>query len=272
MKRQSLIIRSAVLLAVALVVSSLAEERKCRAELDGFYIADGCSSTLAECIKNHPSCLLAQHLNAFAFWIDSIQSDEPCSSRVAALAERYASFIDTTHCAVDQHSLAFVGASNAPITLIVYVSGSCPLCKRVYKELYGEVTKGKLLDKAKMGVKVFSSRPADMALLAAKKFNKQSEFILSLANVEERISEKILLQKAAEIGLSQRRFYRMMRDSTLINEARVSAQEAGKNGVTIAPTAFINNKRYRSYKDARWIVDAVIVEYESLKKSIPAVR
>jgi protein-disulfide isomerase len=227
-------------------------------------MAECCSSTLAECIKKHPSCLLARHLNSFASWIDSIKSDEPCSSRVAALAERYASFIDTARYAIDLHTAAFAGASNAPITLILYVSGSCPLCKRVYKELYGEVTRGKLLNKVKMGIKVFSTRPADMALLAAKKFNRQSEFVLSLAGVEERISEKIIMQKAGDIGLSKRKFYRMLRDSALINEAQASAQEAGKNGVTIAPTIFINGKRYHGYKDPKWIVDAALYGYESL--------
>jgi glutaredoxin len=264
LKPRSFIIPSEVLLAFTLAVPSLAEQRQCRAELESFYIADRCSSTLAECIKNHPTCLLALHLNAFAFWIDSLRNDEPCSSRVAALAERYASFIDTVRYAIDLHTTEFAGASNAPITLILYVSASCPLCKRVYKELYGEVTEGKLLNKAKMGIKVFSVRPGDMALLAAKKFNKQSEYILSLAGVEERISEKIIMQKAADIGLSKRTFYRILRDSALINEAQASAQEAGKNGVTIAPTVFINGKRYHGYKDPKWIVDAALYEYESI--------
>jgi hypothetical protein len=57
--------------------------------------------------------------------------------------------------------------------------------------------------------------------------------------------------------------------STCIKAAQASAREGVKNGVTVTPTVFINSKRYRSYKDPRWIVDAALFEYESLNRSIP---
>jgi protein-disulfide isomerase len=39
------------------------------------------------------------------------------------------------------------------------------------------------------------------------------------------------------------------------------SEEAVRNGVTIAPTLFINGKRYHSYKDPQWVVDAALWEY-----------
>jgi hypothetical protein len=33
----------------------------------------------------------------------------------------------------------------------------------------------------------------------------------------------------------------------------------------MTPTFFINGKRYRSYKDPQWVVDAALYEYEGLK-------
>jgi hypothetical protein len=51
-----------------------------------------------------------------------------------------------------------------------------------------------------------------------------------------------------------------------MREAEASALEGESNGVTVTPTAFINNKRYRSYKDPKWIVDAALYEYELLAR------
>jgi protein-disulfide isomerase len=185
---------------------------------------------------------------------------------VAALAERYASFNDTVRHTFDVSRVSFAGNPRSPVTILLFVSTSCPLCKKVYKELYGEVTGGKLKARAKIGIKVFSARPGDLALLAARKFNKQSEFLLSLAGVEERISMKITMQKALEIGLPEREFRALLQDTVLTNEAQASALEGERNGVTVTPTVFIDNKRYRSYKDPKWIVDAALYEYESLTR------
>ena len=255
--------RPSILLSIVTIISSFAGERERCTGLDSFYITDCCYSTLASCSKNHPACAIAQHLKKFSFWIDSIQSEKPCSSRVAALAERYAGFADTVVHTIDVREVAFVGSPDAPVTLLLYVSALCPLCKKVYKELYDEVTGGSLQNKARIGIKVFSERPGDIALLAAKKFNKQSEFLLSLAGVEERITGKIIMQKAREIGLPMREFSLMLKDSVLKNAAQVSSREASENGVTVTPTIFINGKRYHSYKNPEWIADAVLYEYET---------
>jgi protein-disulfide isomerase len=259
-------LQSLILLILAGAFCAFAGERQHCAGLDSFTIKECGPFTLCECVKKIPSCGIAQRLNSFAVWIDSIQSDKPCSSRVAALAERYASFNDTVLHKFDLSSVPFVGTPASPVTILLFVSTTCPLCKKVYKELYSEVTEGKLKDRAKIGIKVFSARPADIALLAAKKFNKQSEFLLSLAGVEERISMKIVIQKAVEIGIPEREFRALLQDSVLMREAEASALEGESNGVTVTPTAFINNKRYRSYKDPKWIVDAALYEYELLAR------
>jgi len=264
MCRENRFFKAMAILILAGFFSAFAEEKPRCSGLDSFRIKECGASGIAECLRKFPECRIARHLNRFAFWIDSIQSDKPCSSRVAAIAERYAGFNDTVRHTFDLNDVAFIGSSDAPVTLLLFVSTSCPLCKKVYKELYGEVTKGKLLNKAKTGIKVFSARPGDLALLAARKFNKQSEFLLSLAGVEERISVKIIMQKVREIGLPDTAFKRLMQDSAVIKTAQASEREGSENGVTVTPTAFINNKRYHSYKDPQWIVDAALYEYDLL--------
>ena len=240
------------------------------AGFDSFYIGDGCSATLAECLKRTPSCPLAIRLRAFAMWIDTLSPIEPCSAGIAAIAERYAFFTDTLiHAAIDNNCVTFVGSPSSPISIIVYVSAICPLCKRVYKGLYVGVTDGSLRGIARLGIKVISSRPWDLALLAARHVNKQSAFFLSLAGVEERISMQLIRRKATLIGLSPALLDRLTADSTLLREAVLSASEASKNGVTLTPTIFINGRQYRSYKDPQWIADAVLYMHETGKLTEP---
>ena len=213
---------------------------------------------------------MAHRLDMFIHWIDTSKGhNEPCSTKVAELKKRYESFKDTSTLLIDMSEVKCVGDADAPVIILLYVSVSCPLCERVYRGLYEEVKKGRLQHIAKLGIKVFGDRPKDIALIAAGRLNKQSDLLLALAEVKERLSVKIILQKAHEIGVPDSLFGVLLRDSTCIKAAQASAREGVKNGVTVTPTVFINSKRYRSYKDPRWIVDAALFEYESLNRSIP---
>jgi protein-disulfide isomerase len=43
-------------------------------------------------------------------------------------------------------------------------------------------------------------------------------------------------------------------------------KEGERVGVTVTPTFFIGGKRYRSYKDPQWVVDAALYENETMLK------
>jgi glutaredoxin len=273
MNRQTHPLRTIGLLILVSFVSTPALERQHCTGLDSFRITECGPLPITECSRKHPACTIARHLAAFASWIDTIQGDDkPCSSRVAGLVNRYESFNDTVKHSIDTRAVTFIGARNAPVTVLMYVSGACPLCKRVYKALYGEVTGGKLRHIAKLGVKVFSDRPIDIALLAAGKCNRMSDLLLSLAEVKERLSMELVIEKAGELGIGDSLFRTLLHDQALLHAARVSAQEAAGNGVTVTPTIFINNKRYHSYKDPEWIIDAAFYEYELLISRAAASR
>ena len=233
------------------------------ARLDSFYIGGCCKKTLAECLRRTPPCPLAIHLGAFASWIDTLLPAEPCSTRIAAVATRYAFFTDTTHATIDSGSVTFVGSPSSPLAIVLYVSALCPLCKRVYKGLYADVTEGSLHGVARLGIKVLSVKSWDLALLAARRVNRQSALFLSLADVNERISMPVIRRKAAEIGLSPATLDHLAADTILLREASLSASEAARNGVTVTPTVFINGRRYRSYKDPQWVADAALFMYEA---------
>lgn len=255
-----------LLIAAGFVLVFSSERREC-AGLDSVTIQECGTLSIHACSKKNPKCDIARRLDLFVRWIDTSKGDnEPCSTKVAELKKRYASLKDTTTFLIDMSEVRCVGAADAPVTILLYVSASCPLCKKVYKELYKEVKKGKLKKIAKLGIKIFSGRPNDVALLAAAKFNRQSDLLLSLSEVKERLSIGIITKKAHEIGIPDSAFMALIQDSTYIRKALASALEGEKNGVTVTPTVFINSRRYRSYKDPRWIVDAVLFEYESLKR------
>jgi glutaredoxin len=243
------------------------ERRRCPG-LDSFTIAECGSQSITECGQRSSALAIARRLDTFISWIDTVRGDEmPCSTRVAALKERYAGFKDTCTHTIDTAGVGFAGNADAPVTLVAYISASCPLCKRVYRELYREVTKGKLRHVAKLGIKVFSDKPKDVALLAAGLFNRQSDLLLSLADVEERITMKIILRKAHEIGLPDSAFQTLLQDSVYIKKAHASVMEGKKNGISVTPTVFIDGKRYRGYKDPQWIVDAVLYKHETADKN-----
>jgi hypothetical protein len=232
-------------------------------ELENVYLGGCCDTTLAACLKRSRPCPIAVHLGAFATWIDTLSPAEPCSIRVAAMAARRAFFTDTTHADIDDGPVSYVGSPASPIAIVLYVSAICPLCKRVYKGLYAEVTTGSLKGIARLGVKVRSTRPWDLALLAARRVDRQSALLLALGEVDERISMAIIRRKAAMVGVSPSVLARLSADSTVLREANRSIAEAEKNGVTVTPTVFIDDRRYRSYKDPQWVADAVLYRYET---------
>ena len=108
-----------------------------------------------------------------------------------------------------------------------------------------------------------------MALLAARRFGRQADLMKALARVEQRITTGIVLRTADSLGMKRSELEKSLKDSALLAAAEASGQEAVRNGVHVTPTIFINGRRYRSYKDPQWVVDAVQFRYDqknSLKK------
>ena len=151
--------------------------------------------------------------------------------------------------------------------ITAYASGSCSLCKRIVRELHASVTAGPLKGKAFLCVKPFTMGIADCALLAAQNQNRFWDYFLALSQVKERLSQVQLLRIADSLGLKKKVFWHDMNDASVKELLTRSANEARKNGVTVTPTFFINNCRYRSYKDSQWVIDAAEYRFEILRKN-----
>ncbi|MFW5960226.1 MAG: DsbA family protein, partial [Chitinivibrionales bacterium] len=71
---------------------------------------------------------------------------------------------------------------------------------------------------------------------------------------------------AGSIGISKRYFETLIESSGVKDLLDSSSAEARRNRVKVTPTFFINGKRYRSYKDPEWVVDAALFEYKQLEE------
>jgi len=250
--------------AAACAAAQADSTTRCDSAIHAVHI-DACNSSLGGCLKRARPGDLAVRLDRFGAWLAS--KDKPCSTMVKDVEERAATLQDTARFAIDTSQVTFAGAAAAPVRIVMYVSATCPLCKRIYHELYDSVTAGGLTGKARLGIKPFSAKPLDVMLLAARRFGRQADLMRSLAGVEVRITEAIVLKKADSIGIPAHELRKLAADSAIVRAAVGSAEEGGRNGVTVTPTIFINNRRYKSYKDPQWVVDAAEYAFSNVRRA-----
>ena len=222
------------------------------------------SLPLKQAAVSKPSCVSAKHLYPFARWLAAKgKTNDEC---MKDLTDRQQSFGDTGRFHIDLTGVPIGGDGAAPVTIVVYVSGLCPLCKYVSCELYREVTSGALKGKVRLAIKPCRASRADEALVASVHFKKSWEFLDALHNVKIRPDEPVLLKIADSLGIPADTFKRYLDTRELRSVIERNSAEAVGNGVSIAPTIFINERRYHSYKDPRWVVDAALYENEKRER------
>jgi protein-disulfide isomerase len=256
--------RMLIFIWVLLTMKTIIADSKCLNDAGKIHIGYCCKTSLDSCIKMNKSCEIARRLNLFSKWLDTVNGAKPCSLVVNEIQKRYQTLTDTVTCKIDLRNVPMAGSTNSKINLVMYVSATCPLCKKVYKDLYQSVTNGELKNKARLGIKVISASAPNLALLTAAHFGKQSQLMLSLHDIKERISMEHIIKKCAEIGIPADSLNAYMNSASIRTLAEVSVSEASVNGVKYTPAFFINGKPYHSYKDPQWVIDAVLFEYDKL--------
>ncbi|HLV30060.1 MAG TPA: thioredoxin domain-containing protein [Chitinispirillaceae bacterium] len=198
--------------------------------------------------------LIKMRFEQFRTWL--IELNKPCKNVISDLKTRYAMQFDTVQYNIDTSGVYFAGTDSSPVQIIMYISMSCPMCKRLYKEMYDSVTIGNLVGKAKLGIKPYNTNILDRSLAASAHFGKQAEFLIATAPIRQRLSIYIIYQIADSLKIPLEEFKEKIESPQIYRYTQLSRKEAIKNGVTVTPTFFINNRRYRSYKDIRWVADA----------------
>ena len=230
--------------------------------ITNYRIVKCCNSTIETCIKTKPGCSIAPRFYNFACWV--IMREDSYDKIIIQLDKRYASFFGPDTFSIAPSITPPAGDTAAPIVITAYISASCNLCKKVCIPLHMAVTEGPVRGVARLQLKPATMHIGDRALLAAAKMGKFWEFFLSLEKVKKRLDQNFLLKNAEKLGLNRRAFENYLYDETLGAELKAIQEEALSNGVEISPTLFINNRRYQSYKNPQWVIDAVDYEYEKI--------
>ena len=230
-------------------------------EVKSLRIKECGGATLEALAKRGGSCSVAPRLYRFAQWFDSFA--QPCSTILKEVKNRYLTYEEPVRSSIDYAGVPFEGAPDAAVRIVVYISMTCPLCKKLYCDLSDSLKNGRKSSMA-LYAKPFPSTQLEYAFAAVQSEGKQAELLRSLASVADRITLTTIYQCLAAIGIPWQTVDRLIRTRSTVAYVEASRAEALANGVTGAPTFFINNKRYRSYKDAQWIIEAADFELEKL--------
>jgi glutaredoxin len=221
--------------------------------------------------KMGPRCPVAQRLIPFVAYLE--EKNEPCSTMIADFNKRYTTLTNRITCPIDLADVQWIGASRAPVTLVMYVAMSCPHCKKLYASLYDSITSGTGLAKlVRMGVKSFSTSPFDKILAAAALRGKQPAFLRIFARMNGGIDDTVARSIADSIGMSFDTLKALAETPQIAKRVAGERAEALRNGVTSTPTLFLNERRYYSDKDARWVLDAVRYMAKSAAKRQGALK
>lgn len=225
--------------------------------INGYVIDDCCDTTLVACLTLKPNCIIASRFYNFASWM--IMKDNSYDKSIKQLRKRYLSLYDTTKCFIKQNPIELAGDKASPNIITIYVSATCPLCKKVSIPLYMCVQDNTILGgKATLSLKPITTGVGDRALMAANEQGRFWDYFLSLEKVKKRIDEKLVFSKAKKLNLNMEQFEKALTNSNYIKILKKNREEAWRNGASITPTLYINDRRYQSYKDPQWVVDAVL--------------
>lgn len=223
-----------------------------------------CRGTLAACCAKKPPCALALRLHAFVKWLVARKTE---SGRVSDEAfKRYISLTSATKGTIDTTVFPIAGDKRAPVLISGYVSATCPICHFVTHELYDAVTQGELKGKARLMVKPLGEGFANKSLAVACRMGRFWDYFIALSMVKSRIGKETIYLVADSLKFDLGKFKSLINDPETDSLVKASTAEAGTNGVTLAPTYFINRVRYLSYKDPAWLIDAADYIYETVAK------
>ena len=259
MKKPSSLKFAVFVLALACAAPSYASPRMAFIDslMRNFRVEPCCATSLNQCALQKPNCDIAIRLINFLMWMDST-GQIPNERMAELLHNRYSTFADTKTHTYNLAGWPVIGDRNAPVTVVMYFSGTCPMCKFAFRELNGELTAGKLKGKVKMVVKpAFGAIPVNRAIMLAHDMGRFTDYMLALSRAEGRIDEEILLSIADGLLFDRQAFKSRMEDPKLIERIEASGKEAQINGVTHVPSYFISGRRYNSVMDIRWIIDAM---------------
>jgi len=269
MKKYSAVLAQALaqMLLLIFVFSSQTDAALKNRYLDSLqrnYYVEACKSKLADAV-NKPGCRVAPRLNSFIEWMDSIGGAPNDTMYGNALRDHYKSLAGTARYAADIKGWPLIGDASSPLTVVMYFSGTCPLCKRNFAELHYEVTRGMFKGKVKIYAKPFGENGVNKALVAAHDMGRFADIMLTLARFEGRVDEETVYNIAETMFFDRGKFKAAAESPSVAERVKAAYAEGKKNGVELVPTYIVGGRRYESLSNTWWIVDTFQYIYEETK-------
>ena len=129
-------------------------------------------------------------------------------------------------------------------------------------EIYQSVTRGELRGKARLYAKPFGTGIGDLGMVAANKFGAVWPYLLAEAIQKNRIEDSTVMAIVDSLKIDKAAFTRILHEKATTTIMVQSRDEGKRNGVSFTPGILIDNRYYGSFKDPRWIIDAVMYRYE----------
>jgi protein-disulfide isomerase len=250
-------------LAAAMSIAAQAEVPKerpplssvMRAAIDSLrrgYIVEQCKKPLAQCPA---SCLIAAHLDTFLTWVAGIESTTVDIG--LQLDKRYKVLTADSITAIDTAGYPVLGDPRAPVSVVLYVSSLCSLCKHMMSALIAAHDTGALTTRVCIIAKPFGAAPGDRAFMAAWRLGKAWELENALSLVKQRTDQPVVMHIADSLRIDTTRLKTLMGDPAVERAIARSRTEGARNGVRVTPAIFINRHPYHSFKDPQWVIDAI---------------
>jgi glutaredoxin len=245
---------------------TIAQKSSLDSALNAFLPNDACCATksLAACRTIKKNCPTADRLYAFASWLAS--RNAPRDTILAYLEMRRDCLTNSQRFPLDLKGYPAAGPENAPVTMVVYFSGGCPLCKFVLAFLDSVEVAGGSRAGLRVVAKPFTTGLADSLLMAADKMGRFWDLELALHQRSERPTPKLLDRLIDSLKIDRNKLALLRKDTVLMGLLHASRAEGVRNGVTLVPTVFINGMKYKGYKDPKWLYDAAEYVKESLEE------
>jgi protein-disulfide isomerase len=235
--------------------------------LSSYHPYECCTQSLGACLREQTVCPLAARLERAVVRMAAAGLDRPRIE--AALAHRQATMgreQPSAKIALDERFRA--GNPKAAVVLAIYACPRNPICAKLIPDLYREVTAGRLKDKVALHYRPFFPTGDENALecgrgLYAAAYQGQFwPYLLHLCLERESLKKTTMRDWVGSHGLDRCIFDHTCDQPGTATWLAASREEGVANGVTSAPTAFVNGRRIHGELELETVVDLLEEEHE----------
>ncbi len=230
---------------------------------------DCCDDTIANCLKQKPTCALVHRLAENICRRVSEKQDSTTIRR--GLSRRARSMLPGSKAKIDLKGVPAAGDKKSPVTLVEYACARCPYCSKITPKLYDAVVNGPLKGKVTLYFKPFPirghefSKETGLGFVAANQLGLFWDFLLYAYRHFDSFCIHRQSDWASAVGMDRAEFERAISDPLTRKLLVDSKKEGIVNKVDATPTFFINGRKYVGDINHNELLDVLEEEYEKVR-------